>query len=37
MFGPKKTIKGDFIFGVCETGQGEFNGVMQYPDVFCGL
>lgn len=29
--------KVDFVIGGCGTGQGFFNAVMQYPNVFCGL
>lgn len=27
----------DYVIGGCGTGQGFFNSVMQYPNVFCGL
>jgi ribose 5-phosphate isomerase RpiB len=27
----------DFVIGGCGTGQGFFNSVMQYPNIFCGL
>jgi ribose 5-phosphate isomerase RpiB len=29
--------KVDFVIGGCGTGQGFFNSVMQYPNMFCGL
>jgi len=29
--------RADFIVGGCGTGQGFFNSIMQYPNVFCGL